>query len=88
LGEHDQTMLHGEDTHEDIHDDGRTLSYIEYGAGAGADHDAYHNPDAYFDKSVFRYCNDKLIPDTVHILGVGLRCIGATSGEAAAHWRS
>jgi len=69
MGEHDQTVLHDEDAHDSIHNDGRTLRYIEYGAGAGAgaDHDAYHNPDAYFDKSVFRYCNDKLIPDTVHV---------------------
>jgi hypothetical protein len=69
MGEHDQTVLHDEDAHESIHNDGRSLRYIEYGAGAGAgaDHDAYHHPDAYFDKSVFRYCNDKLIPDTVHV---------------------
>jgi hypothetical protein len=65
MGEHDQTVLHDEDAHESIHNDGRSLRYIEY--GAGADHDAYHHPDAYFDKSVFRYCNDKLIPDTVHV---------------------
>jgi hypothetical protein len=74
LGEHDHAVLtgrygHAEDAHDSLYEDGRTLSYIEPGAGmgAGADHDAYQHPDAYSDKSVFRFCDDKLIPDTVHV---------------------
>jgi hypothetical protein len=70
MGDHDHAVLTGRYGHvDDIYDDGRTLYYIEPGAGmgAGADHDAYHNPDAYSDQSVFRFTNEKLIPDTVHV---------------------
>jgi hypothetical protein len=74
LGEHDQTVLTGRhtdvgDTHDSVIDDGRSLKYIEpgAGAGAGADHEAYHDPDAYIDQAVFRHCDEKFIPDIVHI---------------------
>lgn len=68
MGDHDQTVLtgrytRGEDTHDDVHDDGRTLGRVDDypGAGGGADDDAYN------DTPVYRYSHDKLVPDTVHV---------------------
>ena len=56
MGEHDQAVLHGDDAHGNIHDDGRTLDHPEFAPGAG--------DEAYGDTPVYRYSHDKLIPDT------------------------
>ena len=63
MGEHDQTVLHDEDAHDSIHDDGRTLDHPEFvpGAGAGAEDDYYNNTQ------VYRYSHGTLIPDIVHV---------------------
>jgi hypothetical protein len=75
VGEHDQTVLHDEDAHGDIHDDGRTLDHPEFapGAGAGAEDDVYN------DTPVYRDSHGKLIPDTVH---VRLRAFSVTQWES------
>ena len=80
MGEHDHPALtgrhtRGDDTHQDIHDDGRTLGCAEFepGAGGGAEDFAYN------DTPVFRYSHDKLIPDTVH---VHLRPFSVTKWES------
>src|SRR5712664_894751 len=77
MGEHDQTVLHDEDAHQSIHDDGRAFHPIDVGArffqgaGGGANDPAYNNPDPYLDPDlykytqVFRFFHDTLSPDSV-----------------------
>jgi hypothetical protein len=77
MGEHDQTVLHDKDAHEDLGDDGRRFHPIDVGdrffqgAGGGANDPAYNNPDPYLDPDkykftqVFRFFHDTLTPDSV-----------------------
>jgi len=63
MGEHDQTVLHDEDAHASIHDDGRTLRQggLVYNPGYPV---AVPEPGA---QRVFIYRGQKLLPDTVYI---------------------
>ena len=65
MGAHDQMVLHDEDAHEYIGDDGRSLVQVELGAGAGANDP--EGPDIYKNTPVLRYARDKLIPETIHL---------------------
>jgi hypothetical protein len=63
MGEHDQKVLHDEDAHQSIHDDGRTFRQggLVYNSGYPV---AVPEPGV---KQVFIYRGEKLIPDTVYI---------------------
>jgi hypothetical protein len=77
MGEHDQTVLHDDDAHGSIHDDGRTFHPMDVGArvfqgaGGGANDPLYNNPDPYLDPEiykhtqVFRFFHGTLSPDSV-----------------------
>ena len=62
MGEHDQTVLHGDDPHQDIHDDGRAFHPL----GIDENPDVVAFSDAYNLTPVFRYSGDKLISDAIH----------------------
>ncbi len=77
MGEHDQTALHDEDAHGNIHDDGRRFRLMDVGArffqgaGGGANDPLYNNPDPYLDPDlykftkVFRFFQGTLTPDSI-----------------------
>jgi hypothetical protein len=63
MGEHDQAVLHDEDAHGNIHDDGRTLRQggLVYNSGYPV---AVPGPGV---KRAFVYRGEKLIPDTLYV---------------------
>ena len=89
MGEHDQTVLHGDDAHGNIHDDGRTLRPAGLYDPEVAAEDDGHNNIHFRDEvmpgprlrmtPVFRYSHDELIPDILH---VHLRPFSATEWES------
>jgi len=77
MGEHDQTALHDEDAHGNIHDDGRTLRPAGLYDPEVAAEDDGHNNIHFRDEvmpgprlritPVFRYSSDTLIADALHV---------------------
>jgi len=83
MGEHDQAVLHDEDAHQSIHDDGRRFRPLGIDENPDVDNVAFSDAQL---TPVFRYSGDKLISDAIHVHirpfheTNGSPCIAACSG--------
>jgi hypothetical protein len=64
MGEHDQAVLHDEDAHQSIHDDGRRFRPLGIDENPDVDNVAFSDAQL---TPVFRYSGDKLISDAIHV---------------------
>lgn len=64
MGEHDQKVLHDEDAHGSIHDDGRRFRPLGIDESPDLDNVAFSDAQL---TPVFRYSGDKLISDAIYV---------------------